>query len=452
LFARFLAGVIGAALVFSAHGAKNTESNDYLKFLEANKGKWWTCSPSEMARACGGFRCYRWNNRSKTQLRFYIKRRSGVITFNGKTLYEGLFNFKSGKLNRIYLSLYNRGDLTPGVPAPDFESLVKQAQTLVKEMTGKSPDSDKKYLGSARIYQDITQTDSALYILAWSYSRRKVNGDKKNQPEYLTLTISPKAENLRTAGAYAIKQSQDDLSGKVQKKANGNVYVEVPMVDQGAKGYCVAAVTERVMKYYGSQADQHMFAQIGDTSASKGTNIENMVKAMHRAGRKLNIRTKELYLNEDLSSASKFKKMLSKYNRSAKKSGKTRIKPKDYQIKTHGYTFYNYPAMMKAMDLNIYRKMRVEEYKSDFNHFKENVKKYVSQGIPVVWGVMLGIVKEPATPQMRGGHMRIIQGFNDKDESIIYSDSWGPKHAFKKLKWEDAWAMTLFLGVYLPKY
>jgi hypothetical protein len=43
---------------------------------------------------------------------------------------------------------------------------------------------------------------------------------------------------------------------------SGDVWLgDVPMVDQGQKGYCVVASAERVMRYYGSKVDENELAR-----------------------------------------------------------------------------------------------------------------------------------------------------------------------------------------------
>ena len=61
----------------------------------------------------------------------------------------------------------------------------------------------------------------------------------------------------------------------------------------------------------------------------------------------------------------------------------------------------------------------------------------------MVWGVTLGIYQEEVPiPQTRGGHMRLIIGYNMKEQKIIYSDSWGMGHEKKTIPAAEAAAMT----------
>ena len=83
--------------------------------------------------------------------------------------------------------------------------------------------------------------------------------------------------------------------GEIVPRANGDVWLgDVPMVDQGQKGYCVVASTERVMRYYGSDVDANELAQVANSSASGGTSLGSMRDAMKKLTARLKIRTREL--------------------------------------------------------------------------------------------------------------------------------------------------------------
>src|SRR5206468_3526056 len=88
---------------------------------------------------------------------------------------------------------------------------------------------------------------------------------------------------------------------------------------------------------------------------------------------------------------------------------------------------------------------------SNMVQFKADITKYVNSGVPLVWAVMLGKIKEPALPQQMGGHMRLIIGLNVRTSEIIYSDTWGAGHEQKRMSLADAWTMTLGLYTIEPR-
>lgn len=84
--------------------------------------------------------------------------------------------------------------------------------------------------------------------------------------------------------------------------------------------------------------------------------------------------------------------------------------------------------------------------------FDKQIRNYVDDGIPLLWSLELGLYKErPAiSPQAVGGHMRMIIGYNDKTEEIVFSDSWGAGHEKKFMAADDAFEATHGLFVLKP--
>jgi hypothetical protein len=61
---------------------------------------------------------------------------------------------------------------------------------------------------------------------------------------------------------------------RLEKRPNGDVILkDIPMVNQGPKGYCVPATWERAMRYMGVQADMYVLAMAGQSGAGGGTSI-----------------------------------------------------------------------------------------------------------------------------------------------------------------------------------
>ena len=62
----------------------------------------------------------------------------------------------------------------------------------------------------------------------------------------------------------------------VAHEENGDVYVkDIPMVDQGPKGYCAPATFERAMRHAGVAADMYLLATLATTGGG-GTNTEKL--------------------------------------------------------------------------------------------------------------------------------------------------------------------------------
>jgi hypothetical protein len=201
------------------------------------------------------------------------------------------------------------------------------------------------------------------------------------------------------------------------------------MVDQGEKGYCVVAATERVMRYYGDNVDENELAQVANTATAGGTSSEAMLDALKKLSARLKVRVREVEkfdIREILA-------LIADYNRTAKKDHKQPLPDQGHMI--------DVGAMYRDMDTDVLREVR-NKNKSDLHRFTRSVQSHIDEGIPLLWTVMLGKVPEPGIPQNAGGHMRLIIGYNTNKDEILFSDSWGPGHELKRMKAEDAWTMT----------
>ncbi|MFP4260671.1 MAG: C39 family peptidase [Opitutales bacterium] len=94
---------------------------------------------------------------------------------------------------------------------------------------------------------------------------------------------------------------KDRLASKVEVSDAGHRFVsDIPMVNQGEKGYCAAATLARVLQFYGYSVDQHALADLAQTEAQLvdgqrgGTLRNNIVKAMRRITGSTPFRLKEL--------------------------------------------------------------------------------------------------------------------------------------------------------------
>ena len=174
------------------------------------------------------------------------------------------------------------------------------------------------------------------------------------------------------------------------------------------------------------------------STAEGGTSSEDLVTAVSRIARNLDLNFRKLvYMDVD-----KYLDLIEDYNRAARRN-----KTPPFE---HGQMI-DVSAMYHEMDLSTLRAARTAR-SADVRRFFDNVQDYVRMGIPLIWGVELGLVGEnPELPQAAGGHMRLIIGANPRTSEILYSDSWGSAHALKRMNLDDAWTITTGLYVMLPR-
>ena len=367
------------------------------------------------------------------------------LTFEGQRVWEALVYFDTGTVKRIELSIYNRGD-SGTLDQPAFQRLRKILSDGLSRWSGNAgnavEEATKDRANSVTRKHTWIKAPIAAQ-LSWAYAEpRRQNGE--NMPfkaEFIKVALMRVSGDMQVvrdsttvdwmpgAGTLTIKKH-------VRKSDTGDVWIEgLPMVDQGKKGYCAAASSERLLRYYGRSVDQHQVAQLADTAAKEGTAQSGMIKALETVGQRFALDLKALigldwrrvaHLTED-------------YNRAAKAAGKPEVEIGPVIDVTFIYS---------EMDAALLRKIKVKQAQ-EMAQFKKYVKTYTADGVPLIWSCIVGKFPEvpPINPPGAYGHIRLIIGYNDKTGELLYTDTWGPGHELKRLPFEDAWAMTLALHV-----
>lgn len=394
--------------------------------------------PDEFLRSNRLF--FKWTSSQKDTARYPAFPNSPRSAFLGFRVYEAIATFQNETLIRFYLSLYNRGDAGP-MELEAFDSLVENVRNALEKRTGEKGEELKGRLASAMMVRAVVWVHGDFaYTMKWSVSG---HSRREKLPEYLQLEIErfnpkddPRRRALTTVDRSKI-ESKQDLLENVRKDEKGNVWIDgIPMVDQGMKGYCAAAVAERVLKYYGcAGVNQHAIAQITGTDALRGTSIVAMAEALRKAGSKFGITLRKRYVS-DVDSIRDLEKIVQRYNATAKRMKRKRIRIiSDNEYVYLGRTF-------AQMELPVFRAYKMKYEQREFREFKRDIHDRVDKGLPLVWCVVLGVIPDKSAPQAAGGHMRLIIGYNDKTGEVIYSDTWGAAHEFKTMLYEDAWTIT----------
>jgi hypothetical protein len=222
-------------------------------------------------------------------------------------------------------------------------------------------------------------------------------------------------------------------------RENGDVWIaNIPMVDQGPKGYCAAATSERILRFFGQEVDQHQVAQIANTTSGGGTSTSELKKALQAVGRQYGFSFNSHFEWDFHDWLDEMKD----YNKIAERNGKPEI-----HIPTSGVIMVN--EIYQQLDPETFKQTRMKS-RSDLKKFEEKIQKYVNGGCPLAWSVTLGLFKE-TPPTSAGGHLRMIIGYNSTTREIIYSDSWGKGHDKKRMPIDQAFTITRSLFSLEPK-
>lgn len=370
-----------------------------------------------------------WVDKEKTQLRMGKPRiRIGEISLG-----ETLVNWKDGAPQSMTIMIYNKGD-NGAIDKDEFETRLDRVKEALTAMTGVKP---KEYRASRR--------EAVVKVNGWSWIWDKgaavveVNTSREGrefEAEFIRLKMGPTEASIARADTSS-RAKKSDIRQHVKKEGKRVVIEGIPMVDQGQKGYCVVATAARIFAYYGMDyVDQHELASLGNTSASGGTSTAEMADNLKKIGARFQIRIRVL---DSVAGYRDFNNILKAYNRAASKLKKEKMEDDP-----------GWSAFWDNADGEVLKMARAAS-QSQMDKWVNAIRPYITAGIPVLWSVQLGIVPEPKRlSQTRGGHLRLIIGFDEEKKTVIFSDSWGAEHTEKEMPLADAIAITTGRQVMQP--
>lgn len=368
-------------------------------------------------------------------------------TFQGRPVADVKILFEGENPSEVKIIVYNRGD--EGMVTEDVFNAT--AKTVIDEMTRwtkvKPQDMTPKAGASSAQQIGILTWKGETHFLRLEKATSKVKEEgargRQFQPEYIALTLLPVAQRTREemAGRERDVVSSYALVQRVVKDPNGDVYLDVPMHDQGEKGYCAAAAAERVLAFYGTSINQHEIAQ-RIQMGSEGATTEGIIRGLRSLCSMLKLQLRILQESDGRA----FQKWVEEYNKMAKREKKMQIdltKPLDPN--------YGPKTIWELFDKDLFLRSRIRSM-VPVNRFFELSKGKIDLGIPVIQTCMIGILPEEAKlGQPPGGHARLIIGYNAAKQEILYTDSWGLGHERKRMPVTHAYAITMDLMTIEPR-
>ncbi len=401
-------------------------------------------------------------------------RLDGGVTCFGLPVYESRISFDGNLgISRVELMLYATAgtesretvDLGGGrkmirherkeqdISRADFVGIMKTLRAKLTPQGAKPPKQVAENMHQSDAVQKSQtwpKTDiPTVATLTWNYTQkgRKTDTFKAG---FVRLAVEGPASLAQAKSSKGTKSEKSAKGAKaivdnVVRDPRGDVFIDnVPMVDQGQKGYCAAAASERVLRYYGVNVDEHEIAQAAGTSAEEGTTTKGMKDSVTAVGKRYKLATVVTYGDFEKPVGERIEGLVKEadnYNKAAKKLKKKEITEDVYVTRRGNMISYDPRALDEAMDPEVLLEMKTNgSQKSKFKKFMKDVHQQVEKGIPLFWGLTLGIYPEADIPQARGGHMRLIIGYNDKKGELLYTDSWGKGHELKRMPAD--WAFT----------
>lgn len=321
----------------------------------------------------------------------------------------------------LLIVLYNKGD-DGNIDKKEFNQRVKDALAALDAVCGVK---GKK--------KNVAAKESGVKLKAWVWewengaamleAHDTGKGKKDYEAEFIRLRMAKDAAGLER-GSASDAGSRRELLANVKRTEEGDVWIDnIPMIDQGEKGYCLPATVARIFSYYGMDGvDMHAMASMCDTVAGGGTTIGGMMEALEKIGSRFHVRVMTM---KDKGKKPGPEEIVESYNKLAKRKGKPA------SLGFIGVADRDIDNALSIFDQEILEESFPVK-KAAMKKWFRPVYKSIDSGIPILWGIP--------------GHMRLIIGYNEAKGLIYYSDSWGAGHEKKKMSALNAYMITLYRG------
>ena len=419
---------------------------------------------------------FRWNNSSKSAAIFVGKR--FPLCAYGKRLAAAKVRFTSRKVSRIELLAYDEA-LDGKIEKADFEKLFNQIRDTIGIYSGEGNPGISVNHTKTGTRRELWVNKTTAFFLEYRYQSVSPQYKRQFRGDFIRLTTAPQdqAKTLRSeAGLTKNVARLRSLKGNVRRRSNAIYIDNIPISIQGEASSSEAATTEMLFNYLKMPIDQReIAATMGAESTKQGPfyplRTALMELAPPRVFRRRVIR--EFDWNA-------WKRLVNDYNWSARLSNKPIL---------DGKVGYNPDEALRKMNPESLKKALARD--QTVTKFRRLIIENVSRGIPILWGVQLGIVEEEGIPlsyydprdeeelsnrrnnsrrsphravsaagqpevsetkepQWVGKHMRLITGYDAGTQEVIFSDPWGVSHQGKRMAIDDANAITLCLYVIQP--
>ncbi len=352
----------------------------------------WGSAASEVAQKLE----LREESKTKTQGSYRLYPKDDLKLF-GAHPYSVALYAENEKVTSLSLVFANKGDLfgakgsaelhfDKDTPPKEAEKMVKTAMdkdlgAISAALTGVLGQPRKERFGEGKA--------GRLNMQRWDWRGHSILLAEA-EGEYVGVQIVTQA--LADAGGK-VPHTPDAIvrahaKSNIENRESGDVVInDIPMVDQGPKGYCVPATAERAMRFMGVPADMYVLANAGNTGYGGGTSVELLLQGVGRL-----IRTKGRSFDSW--------------------DGEVKIKEIEKHINKGVPIMW---ALYSTKEFNETANKRTEARKqvTDWAQWKTRVTSEAA-------GHTLTKDKETA-------HVVLIMGYNKNTGEIAFSDSWGER-------------------------
>jgi len=340
--------------------------------------------------------------------------------FDARPYSVALYADGDGHATSLSIVYANKGDFgsKAGTGQDHFEGGTEATANTLEAAMKRDEASIEKSISTALgapVVQRFGEGKTRRQIKRWDWNGQSLLLSSEDG-EYVSLQMVP-LEFAAAGGKTAMTKSEivrRHRKESVVHDPNGDVYAtQIPMVDQGPKGYCVPATFERAMRTMGIDADMYLLAMVGETGVGGGTSVEkllsNVRSAVYSKGRRtkdepvkeLRIRDVKRYIDEGVPVM---------------------------------WTMHAVDEYAKAANDNTSTRKSV----SDWDSYTKQIATKATE-----------VAKLPKPD--KNGHICMIIGYNEKTDELAVSDSWGPSFERRWVPTKVAnWASSGGLFMILP--
>jgi hypothetical protein len=296
---------------------------------------------------------------------------------------------EQGHVTTLTIQFANRGDYpafqhrdSPFPPDKDelkeFDNaLNRDFETISTALTAK--------LGEPKRETSVGGLDPGRRSLHWEWGSHALLVSH-DEAQMVSLKIIP-AERAATA-RLSDDQVRKMFKERINRRPNGDVILDqIPMVNQGPKGYCVPATFERYLRYAGIPADMYELAACGGTDFGGGTSFDNMARSLDRF-----VRRQGRHLEK--------------------------VSPKFTTIGLAKYIDEGRPIIWGLYSTRLFNRLTDEN---------TEVRNTAKPGLFTPKSVLTPTLLAELQPDLATGHACLIIGYNRTTNEIAISDSWGPR-------------------------
>ncbi len=155
------------------------------------------------------------------------------------------------------------------------EAMSKDMATLTAALQAKLGEPQRQRFGEGEGRRTVCRWDWRGHALLLSETDGEYVGFQIE-----TIAFADSGGRIKRTPEAAVKAR---ALANVEKRDNGDVVIgDIPMVDQGPKGYCVPATAERAMRYLDVPADMYVLAMAGGSGYGGGTSVQALLEGVER--------------------------------------------------------------------------------------------------------------------------------------------------------------------------